>query len=142
MAVSLRVALIRSSWVAILWYDSSPLLAPLIERTHKYPLTSNDPKLTDELRTLFIKHFGEAHVEEMERVAGSEDFPNLALPHNAPYVYWFWGSTATEKYDKAVENGKPDDLPQVHSAEFAPSIRPTLETGVRALYLAALYYPV
>lgn len=113
---------------------------PTIERTHEYPLTSNNPKLTEELRTLFMYHFGESHVEEMEKLAGSEDFPNLALPHHTPYVIWFWGATAVEKYDKAVEGGALDQLPQIHSAEFAPSIRPTLETGVRALSLAALNY--
>jgi amidohydrolase len=113
---------------------------PVIERTHEYPLTSNDPKLAEELRALFIDHFGESHVEEMEKLAGSEDFPNLALPHNAPYVIWFWGATAVERYDEAIKDGTLDQLPQIHSSEFAPSIRPTLETGVRALSLAALNY--
>ncbi|KAI0185543.1 hypothetical protein EV127DRAFT_463837 [Xylaria flabelliformis] len=112
----------------------------LIERTHEYPLTSNDPKLTQELRELFIDYLGESHVEETEKLAGSEDFPNLALPHNTPYVIWFWGATDVNKYDKAVEEGNLDSLPRVHSAEFCPSIRPTLEVGVRALSLAALLY--
>lgn len=113
---------------------------PTIMRTHEYPLTSNDPKLTEELRDLFIKHLGESHVEEMENLAGSEDFPNLALPHGTPYVIWFWGATAVKRYDKAVEDDALDKLPLIHSPEFAPSIRPTLETGLRALSLAALNY--
>jgi metal-dependent amidase/aminoacylase/carboxypeptidase family protein len=87
-----------------------------------------------------MNHFGESHVEKMENLAGSEDFPNLALPHNSPYVIWFWGAIAVEKYDKAVVIGALDKLPQIHSAQFAPSIRPTLETGVRAFSLAALNY--
>ncbi|KAI1111803.1 hypothetical protein F5Y14DRAFT_464290 [Nemania sp. NC0429] len=94
---------------------------PTIERTHKYPLTSNDPELTEQLRSLFIDHFGESHVERMEKLAGSEDFPNLALPHNAPYMIWFWGATAVERYDKAVEEGTVDSLPQIHSAGFVPA---------------------
>ncbi|KAJ8115197.1 hypothetical protein ONZ43_g4726 [Nemania bipapillata] len=113
---------------------------PTIERTHKYPLTSNDVKLTEQLRGLFISHFGESHVEEMEKLAGSEDFPNLAVLHNTPYVIWFWGATAVEIYDKAAEEGTLDNLPQIHSAEFCPSVRPTLEVGVRAMSLAALSY--
>lgn len=113
---------------------------PTIERTHDYPLTSNDPKLTEELRALFIEYFGESHVEEMERLAASEDFANLALPHKAPYVMWFWGATAVEKYDEAVEGDSVNQLPSIHSAEFAPTIRPTLETGVRALSVASLNY--
>ncbi|KAI0113744.1 hypothetical protein GGR51DRAFT_23055 [Nemania sp. FL0031] len=113
---------------------------PDIERTHKYPLTDNDSKHTAELRSLFIQHFGEGQVEEMEKLAGSEDFPNLALGNNAPYVIWFWGATAVEKYDKAVQDKTLDSLPQIHSAEFCPSIRPTLEVGLRAMSLAALSY--
>ncbi|KAI0873945.1 hypothetical protein GGS24DRAFT_490369 [Hypoxylon argillaceum] len=113
---------------------------PTIERTYKYPLKSNDSKLTEGLRRLFIGHFGESHVEEMGKLAGSEDSPNLALPYNAPYMIWFWGATAVEKYDKAVEEGNLGSLPQTHSAEFCPSVRPTLEVGVRAMSLAALSY--
>ncbi|KAI9642414.1 hypothetical protein NHQ30_009219 [Ciborinia camelliae] len=114
---------------------------PIIERTHEYPLTSNDPRLTEELRTLFVKRFGGSHIEEMEKLeklAGSEDFPNLALPHNSPYVIWFWDATAVEKYDKYVKDDALDELPQIHSPDFAPSIRPTLEIGIRAFSLAAL----
>lgn len=113
---------------------------PLIDRTHEYPLASNDPHCTEQLRALFVAHFGPSHVEEMEKLAGSEDFPNLALAYGAPYVIWFWGATAVDNYDKAEAEGTLSSLPQIHSAEFAPSVRPTLETGLRAMSLAALSY--
>ncbi|KAL8823962.1 MAG: hypothetical protein Q9191_005408 [Dirinaria sp. TL-2023a] len=113
---------------------------PDIKRTHEYPLTDNDAKMSAELRSLFEESFGEDHVETMEQLAGSEDFPNLALPHNTPYVIWFQGATAVERYDEAVRAGQVDLLPQIHSDGFAPSINTTMKTGVRAFSLAALYY--
>ena len=113
---------------------------PDIERTHEYPLTDNDAKMSAELRTLFEESFGRDNVETMEKLAGSEDFPNLALPNGTPYVIWFQGATAVEKYDEAVREGTVDQLPQIHSDKFVPSIESTITTGVRAFSLAALYY--
>ena len=115
---------------------------PEIKRTHEYSLTDNDAKMSAELRTLFEESFGKDHVETMEQLAGSEDFPNLALPNKTSYVIWFQGATAVEKYDEAVKKGQVDQLPQIHSDAFAPSIESTMTTGVRALSLAALYYLV
>ena len=113
---------------------------PDIKRTHEYPLTDNDAKMSAELRTLFEESFGRDNVETMEKLAGSEDFPNLALPNGTPYVIWFQGATAVETYDEAVREGKVDKLPQIHSDNFAPSIESTMTTGIRAFSLAALYY--
>ena len=113
---------------------------PEIKQTHQYPLTSNDPEIAEGLRSLFKEFFGASHIEEMEKLAGSEDFPNLALPNNTPYTIWFIGSTAVEKYDDALKRGQLDQLPQIHSNNFAPSIVSTLNTGVRAFSLAALNY--
>lgn len=47
---------------------------PLFVQTHQYPLTDNDPTIAEELRNLFEDCFGNDHVEEMEMLAGSEDF--------------------------------------------------------------------
>ena len=116
------------------------LKKPEIKRTHGYPLTDNDAKMSAELRTRFEESFGKDHVETMKKLAGSEHFPNLALPHKTSYVIWFQGAMAVEKFDKAVEEGSVDRLPQIHSDNFAPSIDSTMTTGVRAFSLAALYY--
>lgn len=113
---------------------------PEIKRTHEYPLTDNDAKMSAELRALFEEAFEKDRVETMEKLAGSEDCPNLALPHGTPYVIWFQGATDVEKYDEAVREGKVAKLPQIHSDNFAPSIESTMTTGVRAFSLAALYY--
>ena len=113
---------------------------PEIKQTHQYPLTDNDPEIAQELRSLFEDSFGASQVHEMLKLAGSEDFPNLALPNKSPYAIWFIGSTPVEKYDDALKNGQLDRLPQIHSNNFAPSILPTMKTGVRAFSLAALNY--
>lgn len=113
---------------------------PEIKRTHEYPLTDNDAKISTGLRSLFEQSFGKDHVEVMEQLAGSEDFPNLALPNKTPYVIWFQGATAVESYDEAAEKGEIDQLLQIQSDGFAPSADSTMRTGVRAFSLAALYY--
>ena len=113
---------------------------PTILQTHKYPLTSNDPAIADKLRNVFQDHFGDEHVKEMEKLAGSEDFANLALPHHTPYSIWFIGSTNAEKYDDAVKKEQLDKIPNVHTDKFAPDVLPTLITGTKALSLATLNY--
>ena len=96
--------------------------------------------MAGELRSLFADCFGAARIEEMEKLAGSEDFPNLAFPNKTPYTIWFIGSTAVEKCDDALEKGELDRPPQIHSNDFAPSFISTLKTDIRAFSLAALYY--
>ena len=59
---------------------------PEIKQTHQYPLTDNDPKIAEELRSLFEDSFGASQVHEMLKLAGSEDFPNLSLPNKSPYA--------------------------------------------------------
>ena len=91
---------------------------PEIIKTHQYPLTYNDATMAGELRPLFEDCLGAASIEEMEKLAGSEEFPNLALPNETPYTIWFIGSTAVEKYDNALEKGELDRLPQIHSNDL------------------------
>ena len=113
---------------------------PVIERTHEYPLTSNDPEIVEELREVFQQHFGEEHVKEMNKLAGSEDFSNLALPHNTPYAIWFVGSTDVNKYDEAAEKGQLERIPNVHNDGFSPTVMPTLFLSTKAFSVAALRY--
>jgi hypothetical protein len=52
-------------------------------------------------------------------------------------VFWFAGGTDPDAYAKAKKDGKMGDLPTNHNPRFAPAIRPTLETGVEAVVIAA-----
>jgi len=58
-------------------------------------------------------------------------------PWHAPAVYWFFGGDDPEVYDKAKKDGALGALPANHNPRFAPVIHPTLQTGVKALVVAA-----
>jgi|GEM_PF-4500791 len=48
-----------------------------------------------------------------------------------------FGGDDPQVYDKAKKDGALNELPTNHNPRFAPVIHPTLETGVKALVLAA-----
>jgi metal-dependent amidase/aminoacylase/carboxypeptidase family protein len=67
----------------------------------------------------------------------SEDFGCFGAQWHAASVYWFFGGDDPEVYDKAKKDGTLSSLPTNHNPRFAPVIHPTLETGVKALVVAA-----
>jgi len=91
------------------------------------PVTFNDPEATARVRAAFDEHFGEDSIDE-NPVAASEDFGTIPLALDAPYVYWFFGG-----FDA-------DPAPSNHSPDFIPEMQPTLETGVKALVVAAMVW--
>jgi len=52
-------------------------------------------------------------------------------------VDWFFGEEDPKVYAKANKQGTISSLPTNHNPRFAPVIHPTLETGVKALVVAA-----
>jgi amidohydrolase len=113
---------------------------PDIKPTTQFPLTENDEHLADLLKESFVDFFGEAKVEVMEKLAGSEDVSNLARPNKTPYAFWFWGGTDADKWDDAEKNGLLQLIPRNHSSKFGPVIQPTMSSGIQALSLAALRF--
>ncbi|MFP3416297.1 hypothetical protein SB773_33180, partial [Bacillus sp. SIMBA_074] len=62
----------------------------------------------------------------------------LATAAGAPLVYWMLGGGDPETVLRAVAAGTVDtDIPSNHSPFFAPIPQPTIDTGVRALVVAA-----
>ncbi|KFY09989.1 hypothetical protein V492_05267 [Pseudogymnoascus sp. VKM F-4246] len=112
---------------------------PDIEPTSRFPLTENDAKVVDKLTDTFKPVFGDIPTVS-GMVSGSEDFSDLARPHDVPYAFWFFGGTEEKKWDDAVKNDTVNLLPHNHSAKFQPVIQPTLKTGTDALALAALTF--
>ena len=56
-----------------------------------------------------------------------------------PYTYWGIGGIDEQQYRAAAAAGRvSQDVPVNHSPDFAPVIQPTLDTGTRALVVAAL----
>ncbi len=103
---------------------------PEIEVYDTYPLTDNDPAVTDRVTAAFLDHFGrERVVAEMPPATASEDFSTIPGAFGAPYTYWGFG-------------GFPSGGPSVpnHNPGFAPVIQPTLRTGTEALVVAAMAY--
>jgi amidohydrolase len=120
--------------------SGSPL-PPEFEYYDQYPLTQNDPDVTERIASAFRSHFGPEAVFDLGRVTASEDFSHVPDALGTPYTYWGVGCTDPEMYARALAAGRVDrDIPVNHSEFFAPVIEPTLSVGTQALVVAALSY--
>jgi amidohydrolase len=112
--------------------------APTIVRGEAYPVTFNEPAAHARTTAAFVAEFGPERVLDPGPISGSEDVLNLAKAAGAPLFYWFLGGADPAVYLKAVASGTTDsDIPSNHSPHFAPLPQPTIDTGVRALVVAA-----
>ena len=111
---------------------------PEFELFDRYPLTDNEPKVTSRVASAFVAYFG-ARADVLPLQSASEDFSDIPRALGAPYTYWGIGGIDPETYRAAEEAGRlSQDIPVNHSANFAPVIQPTLDTGTQALVVAAL----
>ncbi|HKP83021.1 MAG TPA: M20 family metallopeptidase [Pyrinomonadaceae bacterium] len=114
---------------------------PEFEYFDQYPVTNNDPEVTEKITSAFRRHFGTKTVFELGRLTASEDFSDIPDAFGTPYTYWGVGGTDSEKYQRALDAGRVEqDIPVNHSEFFAPVIEPTLSHGTQALVVAALTY--
>lgn len=114
---------------------------PEFEYYDQYPLTENNPEVTQKITAAFRSHFGSETVFDLGRVTASEDFSHIPDALGTPYTYWGVGCVDSAKYQKAFKTGRVEqDIPVNHSEFFAPVIQPTLSTGTQALVVAALVY--
>jgi metal-dependent amidase/aminoacylase/carboxypeptidase family protein len=111
---------------------------PEFELFDRFPLTDNDPAVTERVATAFADLFG-ARFSPVGQQSASEDFSDLPTALGTPYTYWFIGGIDAEAYDAAERAGRiAQDVPVNHSAKFAPVLQPTLDTGTQALVAGAL----
>jgi hippurate hydrolase len=101
-----------------------------------YPRTENDHAVTEGLRAAFESWFGE-RAYETQPAAASEDFGVFGREWNVPYTFWFVGGTEPEVYAKAKAAKQLNLIPSNHSPQFAPTLDPTLRTGLEAMLCAA-----
>lgn len=101
---------------------------PTFEYYDQFPLTDNDPQVTDTVTAAFRDHFGPDRVVPLGRVPASEDFSRIPDAFGTPYTYWGVGGFAPG-------TGVPN-----HSPFFAPLIQPTLDAGTQAVVVAAMAY--
>ncbi len=113
---------------------------PSFELYDQFPLTENDPLVTERVRAAFVAEFGADAVGELGRLIGSEDFSHLPDAFGTPYTYWGIGGIDPRVYATASVDGVLRNLPANHSPAFAPPLQPTLDTAVRALHAAARAY--
>jgi amidohydrolase len=110
---------------------------PEITPLDRYSLVTNDVEATEKVVDAFRQNFPGGSVEQTKPTMASEDFGCFGAQWHAPAVYWFFGGDDPEVYEKAKKDGTLSALPTNHNPRFAPVIHPTLETGVKALVVAA-----
>jgi amidohydrolase len=111
---------------------------PQFEVFDRFPLTDNDAHVTGRIAAAFAAHFGDA-AGMLGQQTASEDFSDIPNALGVPYTYWGIGGIDPDSYAAAEKAGRvAQDVPVNHAANFAPVIRPTLDTGTRALVVAAL----
>src|ERR1700741_720145 len=110
---------------------------PEITPLDRYPLVVNDPAASKRVADAFRRHFSADRVRETGPAPASEDFGSFGAEWHAPSVFWFVGRTDPDRYAKAKQAGRLNEIPTNHNPRFAPVIHPTLQTGVEALMVAA-----
>jgi hippurate hydrolase len=111
---------------------------PEFELFDRFPLTNNDAAVTERVAGAFDGFFGEQS-QPVGQQSASEDFSDIPSALGVPYTYWFIGGMDADVYAAAERAGRiAQDIPVNHSARFAPVLQPTLDTGTRALVVAAL----
>jgi metal-dependent amidase/aminoacylase/carboxypeptidase family protein len=104
----------------------------------RFPATQNDPDVTEKVAAAFTRQFGD-HARELPLQTASEDFSDIPDALGIPYTYWGIGGVDPDTYERARVAGRvAQDIPVNHSATFAPVLQPTLDTGTKALVVAAL----
>jgi amidohydrolase len=100
------------------------------------PALINNPVLTRKTIALFKDLLGAEHLHELPPLMGSEDFSRYAQG-GTPVFMFFLGTVAPERVAEVKkEGGRP--LPSLHSDQYAPVPRPSIETGVRTMSMAVL----
>lgn len=121
---------------------SNAVKPPTYLNTRSFPLTVNDEDVTAKLEDTFRAHFPEDaqnYTAEIEKLGGSEDFPNLATAVGKPYCFFMYGGTPQDVWDQCEKEGSLDEkIPINHSGLFYPAIMPTLQVAVDAYAAGAL----
>ena len=112
---------------------------PTITQIEDVPPLVCDEDVVASITKEFKQYFGRKRIESMSLDTAADDFCILA-PKGVPYAYWNFGSEDHEKWQKAHDEGRLNELPGNHSSKYAPLIEPTLEAGTHALALAALTF--
>lgn len=112
--------------------------APEFHLYDRFPVTDNDDATVARVAEAFTDFFGDRAVT-IPQLPASEDFAVIPATLGVPYTYWAIGGTDPIAFGAAGQAGRVNqDIPVNHSAGFAPTLQPTLDTGTQALVVAAL----
>jgi hippurate hydrolase len=101
------------------------------------PATYNNPELSQRLLRVFDGAFGTNRTVRTKPIMGAEDFGLFGrTEHKIPICMFWLGTVDGARFKEYQSTGKP--LPALHSSQYLPTIRPTLETGIAAMTSAAL----
>ena len=118
---------------------SGAVKEPSIIQTRTFPETVNDSHMASRVATEFTKHFEDRFNVDIPRSNVSEDVSILANSQGKPCLFWFFGGVDGNLWDQKSKEGRlMEDIPSNHSAQFAPEIETTMQTGIDTLCLAAL----
>ena len=102
---------------------------PTFETIAAFPLTVNDPAVTETVTTSSPRHSEPTGCTRSEKLPGSEDFSHIPVAFGVPFTFWANGGFLPGM--NVVSN---------HNPEFAPAIQPTLRTGTEAALAATMAY--
>lgn len=103
---------------------------------NSYPLTENDAAATARVAAAFHALLGE-RAYETAPASASEDFSVFGRRWGVPYVFWIVGGTDAQTYREAKAQRRINAIPANHSPLYAPTLHPTLKTGLQAMLTAA-----
>ena len=101
-----------------------------------YQVTDNDAAATDRVLAVLRDQLGEDRVAPMGPTSASEDFGVLGRAWERPGVL-VRGGVDHDTYETLARAGRLAELPTNHSPQFAPTLDPTVGTGVETLVAAA-----
>ncbi|MFE3203674.1 amidohydrolase [Embleya sp. NPDC059237] len=111
---------------------------PEVELLYSFPALVNDERVGKAVLAAFRAQFDPARVIAAPLIPASEDFGLLTDGGRIPSAYWFVRGTDPALYAEAQAAGRiAENIPTNHSPHFAPTLDPTLATGVQTLVSAA-----
>ncbi|HYN14416.1 MAG TPA: amidohydrolase [Terriglobales bacterium] len=102
---------------------------PLVEFSDASDSVYNDPQLTGRVVAVLRRRLGNDKVVEMPPKMVAEDFSEYGKT-GVPAMMFFVGAVNPARYQAAKASG--ERLPSLHSSQFAPDLKPTLETAIEA----------
>ncbi|MDW8075341.1 MAG: amidohydrolase [Bacteroidota bacterium] len=114
-----------------------PNRMPIVHRRPEEhtPPQHNDTALVQRLEKVFRRVFGPENVYHAEPTMGGEDFAYYRLGGKIPSCFFRIGAVNPSRYREARVRG--EQLPSLHSSQFAPDPEPTLRTALLAMTHAA-----